>query len=48
MIREEYLKIYTDASYARVVNQIFNDIEKQRDEEIERLKARIQCLEYDT
>jgi len=29
MTREEYLKIYTDASYARVVNQIFNDLEAQ-------------------
>ena len=29
MTREEYLKIYTDASYARVVNQIFNDHETQ-------------------
>ena len=29
MTREEYLKIYTDASYARVVNQIFNDHEAQ-------------------
>ena len=29
MTREEYLQIYTDASYARVVNQIFNDHEAQ-------------------
>ena len=42
--REEYLKIYTDASYARVVNQIFDDHEAQlkaKDEEIEMLQYRL-------
>lgn len=36
MTREEYLKIYTDASYARVVNQIFDD----HDAELKALKNR--------